>query len=62
MSGDLRPNFRLRDNDAQRCAACSKVAYNDDRAAFCMAGIDSGSPAESGQRVNENFVCDAYAG
>lgn len=62
MNSDLRPNFRLRDNDSQRCATCTKIAYNEASAAYCMAGIDAGAAAESGQRVNENFVCDAFAG
>lgn len=60
MSNELRPNFRLRENDATRCAKCTMVAYNDAQAAYCMAGAPGKAP-EEGQRVNENFVCDNFS-
>jgi len=62
MSDDLRPNFGLAENDARRCAMCKKAAYDANNAAYCMAGADAGAtPPGAGKRVNENFVCDAFA-
>ncbi len=56
---DLRPNFGMHDNPEVRCATCATVSYTAQGAAHCMAGL-LGQPAESGQRVNENFVCDNH--
>ena len=61
MSSEIRPNFRLHDADNQRCANCQKVSFNEQSAAYCMAGATDGATAEDGHRVNQNFVCDAFS-
>jgi len=59
---DLRPNFRLAELDGQRCATCKNVAIDSDECAYCMLGVADGASAADGQRVNQNYVCDGFAG
>lgn len=61
MTADLRPNFSLCDNPDRRCKNCASVGFDANTAAYCMAGQDAGAAPESGQRVNENFVCDNHS-
>jgi len=57
-----RTNFHLCDNQDTRCYLCQHMTLDSSDAAYCMLGTDAGSiPPDQGTRVNENFVCDAFA-
>lgn len=55
-----RPNFGRSEDDNKRCATCATVAYDENKAAYCMAEAAGASNATAGHRVNENFVCDSF--